>query len=202
MVPRMTAGKTLKDSREIPHGTTTKGIEETDLSHTVGLTTDCSLTYPRVRGKYWPHRRVDSRVPLVGFSGEHSWPLEEVPLEVTIGDSSLTRMEVLNFVIIRSNSPHNLLLERTAMHRMGIVVSTIYEAIKFHTPKGIGTVLSTYEPPKRDERKKKPKATCLEIAKNVRSCEDAEERIIVNTKYPEQMIAIGKQLPTNIKESL
>ncbi|GJW07953.1 reverse transcriptase domain-containing protein [Tanacetum coccineum] len=136
--------------------------------------------------------RVDSRVLLVGFSGEHSWPLGEVPLEVTIGDSSLTRMEVLNFVIIRSNSPHNLLLGRTAMQRMGIVVSIIYEAIKFHTPKGIGTVLSTYEPPKRDERKKKPKATCLEIAKNVRSCGDAEERIIVNTKYPEQMIAIGK----------
>ncbi|GKB68588.1 hypothetical protein Tco_0930000 [Tanacetum coccineum] len=75
-------------------------------------------------------------------------------------------------------------------------------AIKFHTPKGIGTVLSTYESPERDERKKKPKATCSEIAKNVLSCGDAEERIIVNTKYPEQTIAIGKKLPTNIKERL
>ncbi|GKD18556.1 hypothetical protein Tco_1207714, partial [Tanacetum coccineum] len=75
-------------------------------------------------------------------------------------------------------------------------------AIKFQTPKGIGTVLSTYKPPERDERKKKPKATCSEIAKNVLSCGDNEERIIVNTKYPEQTIAIGKQLPTNIKERL
>ncbi|GKA51421.1 hypothetical protein Tco_0744617 [Tanacetum coccineum] len=137
--------------------------------------------------------KVDLRVPLVGFSREHSWPLGEVPLEVTIGDGSLTRTKVLNFIIIRSNSLHNLLLGRTTMQRMGIVVSTIHRVIKFHTPKGIGTVLSTYEPPERDERKKKPKATCLEIAKNVLSYEDAEERIIVNTKYPEQTIAIGKQ---------
>nr|GEU99143.1 hypothetical protein [Tanacetum cinerariifolium] len=29
--------------------------------------------------------RVDSKVPLVGFSGEHTWPLRKVPLEITIG---------------------------------------------------------------------------------------------------------------------
>ncbi|GKB30144.1 hypothetical protein Tco_0869545 [Tanacetum coccineum] len=86
--------------------------------------------------------------------------------------------------------------------RMGIVVSTIHGAIKFHTSKGTGTVLSTYEPPEIDERKKKSKATCSEITKNVLSCRDAKERVIVNTKYPEQTVAIEKQLPTNIKERL
>ncbi|GKA72070.1 reverse transcriptase domain-containing protein [Tanacetum coccineum] len=126
--------------------------------------------------------RVDSWVPLVGFSREHSWPLGEVPLEITIGDGSLIRTEVLNFVIIWSNSPHNLLLGRTTMQRMGIVVSTIHGKIKFHIPKGIGTVLSTYDPPERDERKNKSKTTCSEIAKNVLSYRDAEERIIFNTK--------------------
>ncbi|GKB91805.1 hypothetical protein Tco_0964077, partial [Tanacetum coccineum] len=146
--------------------------------------------------------KVDLRVPLIGFSREHSWPLGEVLLEVTIGDDSLTRTEVLNFVIIWSNSPHNLLLGRTAMQRMGIVVSTIHGAIKFHTPKGIGTVLSTYEPPERDKRKKKSKTTCSEIAKNVLNYGDAEERIIFNTKYPEQTVAIGRQRLTNIKERL
>ncbi|GJZ49800.1 hypothetical protein Tco_0603990 [Tanacetum coccineum] len=63
--------------------------------------------------------RVDSQVLLVGFLGEHSWPLGEVPLEITIGDGSLKRTEVLNFVIIRSNSPHNLLLRRTALQANG-----------------------------------------------------------------------------------
>ncbi|GJY85982.1 hypothetical protein Tco_0500008 [Tanacetum coccineum] len=39
--------------------------------------------------------RVDSQVLLVGFLGEHSWPLGEVPLEITIGDGSLKRTEHL-----------------------------------------------------------------------------------------------------------
>ncbi|GKB38005.1 hypothetical protein Tco_0882947 [Tanacetum coccineum] len=65
--------------------------------------------------------KVDYKVSLVGFSREHSWPLGEVPLEITIGESPFTRTEVPNFVIVRSNYPHNLLLGGTAMQRMGIV---------------------------------------------------------------------------------
>ncbi|GKA15701.1 hypothetical protein Tco_0695448 [Tanacetum coccineum] len=83
--------------------------------------------------------RVDSKIPLVRFLGEHSCPLREVPLEVTVGESPYTRTKTLNFVIVRSNSPYNLLLIRTAMLKMGIVVSMIHAAIKFHTPCGIGT---------------------------------------------------------------
>ncbi|GJZ54358.1 hypothetical protein Tco_0609243 [Tanacetum coccineum] len=30
--------------------------------------------------------QVDSEIPLVGFSGKHSWPLGEVPLEIIIGE--------------------------------------------------------------------------------------------------------------------
>ncbi|GJR44110.1 hypothetical protein Tco_1312213 [Tanacetum coccineum] len=40
------------------------------------------------------------------------------------------------------DSPHNMLLGRTAMQKIGIVVLTIHRAIKFHTKKGVGTVLS------------------------------------------------------------
>ncbi|GJZ31934.1 hypothetical protein Tco_0576981, partial [Tanacetum coccineum] len=91
---------------------------------------------------------------------------------------------------------------RTYQRAWGDHVFPCPRAIKFRTPKGTGTMLSTYEPRKRDEIKKKSKATCSEITKNVLSCEDAEERIIINTKYPEQTVGIGMQLPTNIKERL
>nr|GEU71437.1 retrovirus-related Pol polyprotein from transposon opus [Tanacetum cinerariifolium] len=74
--------------------------------------------------------RIDSKVPCVGFSGEHSWPLGEVPLEITVGESPFARTKVLNFVIITFNSSHNYLLGRTAMQRMGIAVSKIHRAIK------------------------------------------------------------------------
>nr|GEW03782.1 hypothetical protein [Tanacetum cinerariifolium] len=48
--------------------------------------------------------RLDSKISLIGFSGEHSWPLREVPFEVTVGGSPYTRMETINFVIIRKRT--------------------------------------------------------------------------------------------------
>ncbi|GJR03693.1 hypothetical protein Tco_0526677 [Tanacetum coccineum] len=101
--------------------------------------------------------RIDSKTPLVGFFGEHSWPLGEVPLENTIGDSPYAKTEILNFVTVRSNLLHNLLLGRTTMHRMGIIVSTIHGTIKFHTPRGIGIVFSTCKSEKAKEEQKKLK---------------------------------------------
>ncbi|GKD68338.1 reverse transcriptase domain-containing protein, partial [Tanacetum coccineum] len=97
--------------------------------------------------------RVDSNTPLVGFSGEQSWPLGEIPLEIMIGEGPIAVTKTLTFVIVKSDSPHNLLLGRTAMQQMGIVVSTVHGAIKFHTPRGIGTIFSEYnsQKPKEEE---------------------------------------------------
>ncbi|GJQ89156.1 hypothetical protein Tco_0000295 [Tanacetum coccineum] len=89
--------------------------------------------------------KIDSKVPLVSFLREHSWPIKEVPLEITIGYSPFSKMETPNFIIVRSNSLHNLLLGRMVVQKMGIVVSMIHGAIKFHTPRGIDSVFSTYE---------------------------------------------------------
>ncbi|GJS12512.1 reverse transcriptase domain-containing protein [Tanacetum coccineum] len=146
--------------------------------------------------------RVDSKVPLISFSREHSLPLGEVPLEITMGEGPFTRMEVLDFVIVRSNSPHNLILERTAMQKMGIVVSTIHKAIKFHTSKGVGTVLSTYKPDKTGEGQKKLKETSQKATNDILSCMNAEEEIVINHKYLDQTIIIGRQLPTSFMKRL
>ncbi|GJW31262.1 reverse transcriptase domain-containing protein [Tanacetum coccineum] len=109
--------------------------------------------------------RVDSKISLVGFSGEHSWPLGEVPLEVTIGENPYTKTETLNFIIVRSDSTHNLLLGRTAIQRMGIVVFTIHATIKFNTNKV-------------KEGQKKIKETILEAKRDVLSCVDAKEKVV------------------------
>ncbi|GJR24515.1 hypothetical protein Tco_0973042, partial [Tanacetum coccineum] len=136
--------------------------------------------------------------PLVGFSRERYWSISEVPLEITIGGAPLLRTETLNFVIVRSDSPQNMLLGRTVMQRMGIVVSTIHGAIKFHTEKGIRTVLSTDQDNEGTKRAKKIPATSKE---RVLSYVNAEEKIIVNDKYPDQTVTIGKQLPGHFKKS-
>nr|GEU91844.1 hypothetical protein [Tanacetum cinerariifolium] len=112
--------------------------------------------------------KVDSKVPLIGFSREHSYPLGKVPLVITIG----------------------------------IVVSTIHGSIKFHTPRGIGTVFSTYEPDKICEGQKKLRESPLEVTKGVLSSADTKERIVVNGKYLEWMVIIRKQLPPTFKKLL
>ncbi|GJW24892.1 reverse transcriptase domain-containing protein [Tanacetum coccineum] len=82
---------------------------------------------------------------------------------------------------------------------MGIVVSTIHASVKFHTPCGIGTVFSTYKPNKIEKGQKKVKENILEVMKNVLSCVDTEERIIVNG-IPRTIMVGGN--PFNTKHKL
>ncbi|GJV35124.1 hypothetical protein Tco_1407601 [Tanacetum coccineum] len=146
--------------------------------------------------------KVDSKVPLIGFSGEKSWSIGKLPLEITIGDPPLTRKETLNFVIVKTDSSYNMLLGRTAMQKMGIVVSTIHGAIKFHTTEGIGTILSTYESDKLKEGMKKIRETPPASEKGGFSCTTSEEKVVVNNKYPEQAVTIRKQQLEHFKERL
>ncbi|GJZ25565.1 reverse transcriptase domain-containing protein [Tanacetum coccineum] len=82
------------------------------------------------------------------------------------------------------------------------VVSTIHRAIKFHTPEGVGTILSTYETDKTREVQKKLKEASQEITKETLSCMSAEEEIVINDKYPDQIVIIERQLPTGFKKKL
>ncbi|GKB35380.1 hypothetical protein Tco_0880322, partial [Tanacetum coccineum] len=90
----------------------------------------------------------------------------------------------------------------TAMQKMEIVVSTIYEAIKFHTTRGIDTVFLTHESDKVREGMQKVREIPLASEKGVFSCTTAKEKVVVNNKYPEQTVAIGKQLPKHFKGRL
>nr|GEY29394.1 hypothetical protein [Tanacetum cinerariifolium] len=134
----------------------------------------CEVIYEHCFTKIRPSK-IDLKVPLIGFSREESWSIWEIPLEITIGDAPLVRKETLNFVIVKSNSPYNMLLGRIAMQKIGIVVSTIHNAIKFHIAKGVGSVFLTYE---SDEVKEGMK------------------------KYPEQTITIRRHLPEHFKGRL
>ncbi|GJU50827.1 hypothetical protein Tco_1220382 [Tanacetum coccineum] len=144
----------------------------------------CDVIYKHFFMKLRPSIRaskIDSKVPLIGFSGEKSWSSREIPLKITIGDAPLARKETLNFVIAKSNLPYNMLLGRIAMQKMGIVVSTIHGAIKFHTTEGIGIVFSTYESNKVKEGMKKVRETSPTSQKGVFSCIVAEEKGIPRT---------------------
>ncbi|GJX57698.1 hypothetical protein Tco_0287595 [Tanacetum coccineum] len=85
------------------------------------------------------------------------------------------------------------------MQRMGIVVSTIHGAIKFHTKKGIGTILLADE---TDEGTKRTRKILAINEERVLSWVNVEEKNIVNDKYPDQTVTIKKQLPEHFKKEL
>ncbi|GKB85338.1 hypothetical protein Tco_0957610 [Tanacetum coccineum] len=72
-------------------------------------------------------------------------------------------------------------------------------AIKFHTKKGVGTVLSVGE---AGEEIKKARRTLTINKERIPSYDDTEEKIIVNDKHPVQMVTMGKQLPEHFKKEL
>nr|GEW61691.1 hypothetical protein [Tanacetum cinerariifolium] len=98
---------------------------------------------PSKEGKsHFPQlRRVNSQVLLVGFLGEKSWAIGEFLLEITIGDTPLSRSKTLNFVIVRSNFPYNMLLGRTTMQKIrmthvdmtGIPITIMVNGKSFNT---------------------------------------------------------------------
>ncbi|GJW78198.1 reverse transcriptase domain-containing protein [Tanacetum coccineum] len=128
--------------------------------------------------------RVDSNTPLMGFSREESWPLGEVPLEIIIGEGPLTIMKTLTFVIIRLDSPHNLLLGRTAMQEIGIVVSIIHGAIKFHMPNDVGTIFSEHNSQRLMEEEGNSTNNGQGDAKDILICIDTKEKIVIDDEYP------------------
>ncbi|GJV15982.1 hypothetical protein Tco_1361305 [Tanacetum coccineum] len=65
-----------------------------------------------------------------------------------------------------------------------------------HHPRNRNCVLN----PDKIEGVKKVRETSPTNTEGVLSCTDAEEKIIVNNKYPEQTVTIGKQLPEHFKE--
>ncbi|GJS14616.1 reverse transcriptase domain-containing protein [Tanacetum coccineum] len=160
----------------------------------------CEIIYEHCFKKLNPAikaARVDLKTPLVGFSGECSWFVGEILLEITIGDVPLSRTETLNFIIVRSNSSHNMLLGRIAMQRMGIIVSTIHGAINFHTKKGIRTVFLTAEADEGTKRTKRIPATNEERILNYIN---AEEKIIADmTGILRTIMVEGKPFNTEHK---
>ncbi|XP_071728150.1 uncharacterized protein [Rutidosis leptorrhynchoides] len=142
------------------------------------------------------------RVPLIWFSGERCWPIGEVDLDFTIGEPPLTRTEMLDFVVVRAISQHNILLGRVAMMKMGINASTVHQLVKFYTSEGIGTLASTYDREKVimaiRETKERPGECILETREEGSN----EEKISVNPLFPDQQVIIGGSLPLETKKKL
>lgn len=96
-------------------------------------------------------------------------------LWVSIGEGSRVVEGKFSFVIVRSESSYNAILGRPTIQRVGIIVSTIHSAIRFQTPKGIGTIQSGFSEDNRRLMNDKAESEGKERMPLVLSCTDAEE---------------------------
>ncbi|GKF41002.1 reverse transcriptase domain-containing protein, partial [Tanacetum coccineum] len=74
---------------------------------------------------------VPATTLLTGFSGETKWPLGQLRLLVTIGDTDHSTKAWMNFMIMRSLSPYNGIIGRPGIREIQAVPSTAHGMLKF-----------------------------------------------------------------------
>ncbi|XP_071906224.1 uncharacterized protein [Coffea arabica] len=82
------------------------------------------------------------RTPLVGFGRHVVHPERMVTLTVTVGHQPRCRTIPVSFVIVKADSPYNLLLGQPTFNALRAVYSTYHLNFKFPTPAGIAEVSS------------------------------------------------------------
>nr|XP_027067568.1 uncharacterized protein LOC113693195 [Coffea arabica] len=82
------------------------------------------------------------RTLLVGFGGHVVHSEGIVTLTVTVGRHPRCRTIPVNFVVVKADSPYNLLMGRPTLNALRVVYSTYHLSFKFSTPVGIVEVSS------------------------------------------------------------
>nr|GEY37322.1 hypothetical protein [Tanacetum cinerariifolium] len=128
-------------------------------------------------------RLKESRIPLVGFSGEVSYPLGVINLEVTMGECRKTRTVIMVFVVVKSPSPYNALLVNPR------VTLALVETRSRRPGKEPMQSDDMEERRQIDKGKKPPKFS-------------VEKTIVVNDNYPDQLVTIGGAMSTECRHAL
>ncbi|KAD6795299.1 hypothetical protein E3N88_06195 [Mikania micrantha] len=79
---------------------------------------------------------------LTGFAGEVVHPIGQIQLPVVVGNETGQREVTMTFLVIRAQSPYDVILGRPGLCLLGAIASTIHSAIKFPTPRGVVTLKS------------------------------------------------------------
>ncbi|GJX02786.1 hypothetical protein Tco_0188702 [Tanacetum coccineum] len=134
--------------------------------------------------------------------GEEVKPLGEISLLITVGEAPHHRSEHITFLIVRFDSPQNMLFGRTAIAELGMIPSTMYSTVLYQSEVGPRVIMYEYQDVRRCEQFKRVKGSLLEVPLEISECANPAEKIIINQKYPEYAITIGSQLPLHFKKEL
>nr|GEV43024.1 reverse transcriptase domain-containing protein [Tanacetum cinerariifolium] len=132
---------------------------------------------------------VPATTSLTGFSGETIWLLGQLRLLVITGDATYSTKAWMNFMIVKSLSPHNGIIRRPGLKAIQAVPSTVHGMLKFPVEGGIVTICSTILIP----------TECASV--NTSSVIPREERtrltnfkVALHLDFPDQEVVIGGTL--------
>ncbi|XP_071687669.1 uncharacterized protein [Rutidosis leptorrhynchoides] len=130
--------------------------------------------------------------PVVGFTGETTWPLGRVSIDVTLEENKKRRTVALNFVVVRSQSKYNIIMGREALCELGAIVSTVHGMMKFPTSLGVATVFSDRVP------------IVGQVERPLHQTAPIEQlgSVIINHSFPKKTIQIGHTLSDATKSAL
>nr|GEV72907.1 hypothetical protein [Tanacetum cinerariifolium] len=83
-----------------------------------------------------------TQMDFVGFAGGVVKPLGKIELEVVFGDGGLFRTVMINFTIVWTPLPYNVIFGRTGLRSLRAVSSTIHSMVKFPIPRRIATLVT------------------------------------------------------------
>ncbi|GJZ11656.1 reverse transcriptase domain-containing protein [Tanacetum coccineum] len=95
--------------------------------------------FNRLRPKI-KNQMVPATTSLIGFSGEIKWPLGQITLLVKIEDDEHSTSAWMDFMVVRSTSPHNGIIGRPELRKIQAVPSTTHGMVKFPVIGGILTL--------------------------------------------------------------
>lgn len=142
-------------------------------------------------------RMIPATTPLLGFSGEISWPLGQILLEVTLGDEENSASTWMNFMVVRSPSPYNGIIGRPGIRLLKIIPSTAHGMIKFPTAGGIVTLHSDKTIPVECRM-----VTESQAQQNTEPAAAEGIKVAIHPEFPDQTITIGGSLTSQGKKDL
>nr|GEV02990.1 hypothetical protein [Tanacetum cinerariifolium] len=128
------------------------------------------------------NQMIPATTPLLGFSGEISWPLGKISLMVSLGDEEHSTSSLMNFMVVRSSSPYNGIIGRPGLQKIQAVSSIARRMLKFLVERGIVMIRSNIIIP----------AECRMVAKTQNALPPREPtameriKVAIHPEYPKQ----------------
>nr|GEW66874.1 reverse transcriptase domain-containing protein [Tanacetum cinerariifolium] len=150
------------------------------------------IIYEHCFNRLWPvikNQMVPATTSLTGFSGETIWPLGQLKLLVTIGDATHSTKAWMNFMVVKSMSSYNGIIERPGLKAIQAILSTVHGMLKFPVERGIVTIRSTILIPTECAS-----VTTSSVIPREERTYPANFTVALNPDFPDQEVVLGGSL--------